>query len=112
MMGEMPISCISGIGGKWGKMTESQRKAVILRMLDQVELCNRTQRLKGLRAVLYLTQGVFDECECEEAQQYWQRQNCFLLYEMGVFEVFLELLSMETTIVARQRQRFGSRPCR
>lgn len=76
-------------------MSELERKAVILRLLDQVELCNRTRRLKGLRAVLYLAQGVFDECECEEEQQYWERQNCFLLYENGIFEVFLELLSME-----------------
>uniref|UniRef100_T1JAT6 Far11/STRP N-terminal domain-containing protein n=1 Tax=Strigamia maritima TaxID=126957 RepID=T1JAT6_STRMM len=84
-----------GIGAKWCKMNETQQRRVISRLLDQLEISQRAIRIKALRSVLYLLQGVFAEVESEEEQQHWERTNVFLLYANGVFTICAELLSME-----------------
>ncbi|KAM3832679.1 striatin-interacting protein 2 isoform 2-T2 [Vipera latastei] len=66
-----------------------------MRLLDGLEVVSREQRLKVARAVLYLAQGVFGECDTEAEVLCWARHNNFLLYQMGTFSAFLELLNME-----------------
>ncbi|EMP26346.1 Protein FAM40B [Chelonia mydas] len=66
-----------------------------MRLLDGLEVVNRDKRLKAARAVLYLAQGVFGECDMEAEVLHWSRHNNFLLYQMGTFSAFLELLNME-----------------
>lgn len=39
--------------------------------------------------------GTFGECDSEVDVLHWSRYNCFLLYQMGTFSAFLELLHME-----------------
>uniref|UniRef100_A0A4W4DRU4 Striatin interacting protein 2 n=1 Tax=Electrophorus electricus TaxID=8005 RepID=A0A4W4DRU4_ELEEL len=77
-----------------GIYTEEQR-AYIMRLLDALEVTDRDKRLKVARAILYLAQGVFDECDTETDVLHWSRHNVFLLYDMGIFTALLELLSME-----------------
>ncbi|XP_058153329.1 striatin-interacting protein 2 isoform X6 [Dasypus novemcinctus] len=43
----------------------------------------------------FKTQGTFGECDSEVDVLHWSRYNCFLLYQMGTFSAFLELLHME-----------------
>nr|KAF6470382.1 striatin interacting protein 2 [Molossus molossus] len=64
-------------------------------LLDRLEVVSRERRLKVARAVLYLAQGTFGECDSEVDVLHWSRYNCFLLYQMGTFSAFLELLHME-----------------
>uniref|UniRef100_A0A8C7T085 Striatin interacting protein 2 n=1 Tax=Oncorhynchus mykiss TaxID=8022 RepID=A0A8C7T085_ONCMY len=66
-----------------------------MRLLDALEVTDRDKRLKVARAILYLAQGVFDECDTDTDVLHWSRHNVFLLYDMGVFTALLELLSME-----------------
>uniref|UniRef100_A0AAR2JTI3 Striatin interacting protein 2 n=1 Tax=Pygocentrus nattereri TaxID=42514 RepID=A0AAR2JTI3_PYGNA len=66
-----------------------------MRLLDALEVTDREKRLKVARAILYLAQGVFDECDTEADVLHWSRHNIFLLYDMGIFTALLELLSME-----------------
>ncbi|KAM4612442.1 striatin-interacting protein 2-like [Discoglossus pictus] len=66
-----------------------------MRLLDGLEVVSRDKRLCAARAILYLAQGVFGECECETDVLRWSRYNCFLLHQMGAFAAFLELLNME-----------------
>ncbi|KAG8542347.1 hypothetical protein GDO81_026914 [Engystomops pustulosus] len=66
-----------------------------MRLLDELEVVVREKRLSAARAILYLAQGVFGECETESDVLRWSRYNCFLLYQTGTFAVFLELLNME-----------------
>uniref|UniRef100_A0A452TVK0 Striatin interacting protein 2 n=1 Tax=Ursus maritimus TaxID=29073 RepID=A0A452TVK0_URSMA len=40
-------------------------------------------------------QSTFGECDSEVDVLHWSRYNCFLLYQMGTFSAFLELLHME-----------------
>ncbi|XP_058841807.1 striatin-interacting proteins 2-like [Acipenser ruthenus] len=80
---------------RWIELDIPDQKAYVMRLLDALEVTNRDKRLKVSRAILYLVQGVFGECDCELDVLYWSRHNTFLLYEMGTFTALLELLSME-----------------
>ncbi|XP_026545010.1 striatin-interacting protein 2, partial [Notechis scutatus] len=82
-------------GQQWSELDLTQQKTYVMRLLDGLEVVSRDQRLKVARAVLYLAQGVFGECDTEADVLYWARHNSFLLYQMGTFTAFLELLNME-----------------
>ncbi|MBN3298416.1 STRP2 protein, partial [Amia calva] len=80
---------------KWTELSLSEQKAYVMRLLDMLEVTDRDKRLKVARAILYLAQGVFEECNTEVDVLQWSRHNVFLLYQMGTFTALLELLSME-----------------
>jgi len=40
----------------WQKIGVEQRKSVILKLLDQLEVSNKTARMKGARCILYIAQ--------------------------------------------------------
>ncbi|KAM9076917.1 striatin-interacting protein 2 isoform 10-T10 [Megaptera novaeangliae] len=82
-------------GKEWLELEEDAQKAYVMGLLDRLEVVSRERRLKVARAVLYLAQGTFGECDSEVDVLHWSRYNCFLLYQMGTFSAFLELLHME-----------------
>ncbi|XP_053409582.1 striatin-interacting protein 2 isoform X1 [Nycticebus coucang] len=82
-------------GKEWLELEEDAQKAYLMGLLDQLEVVSRERRLKVARAILYLAQGTFGECDSEVDVLHWSRYNCFLLYQMGTFSAFLELLHME-----------------
>ncbi|KAK9400284.1 striatin-interacting protein 2 [Crotalus adamanteus] len=86
---------IQAKGRRWSELGLTQQKTYVMRLLDGLEVVSRDQRLKVARAVLYLAQGVFGECDTEADVLCWARHNSFLLYQMGTFTAFLELLNME-----------------
>ncbi|XP_026090572.1 striatin-interacting protein 1 homolog isoform X1 [Carassius auratus] len=82
-------------GRRWMELSMEEQRVYVMRLLDALEVTDRDKRLKVARAILYLAQGVFDECDTEADVLYWSRHNVFLLYDMGIFTALLELLSME-----------------
>eukprot|EP00069_Balaena_mysticetus_P013117 bmy_08077T0 len=94
-------------GKEWLELEEDAQKAYVMGLLDRLEVVSRERRLKVARAVLYLAQGTFGECDSEVDVLHWSRYNCFLLYQMGTFSAFLELLHMEIEPVAVL---FGNQP--
>ncbi|XP_058510916.1 striatin-interacting protein 2 isoform X3 [Ochotona princeps] len=80
---------------EWLELEEDAQKAYVMGLLDRLEVVSRERRLKVARAVLYLAQGTFGECDSEVDVLHWSRYNCFLLYQMGTFSTFLELLHVE-----------------
>uniref|UniRef100_A0A3Q3BHB1 Striatin interacting protein 2 n=1 Tax=Kryptolebias marmoratus TaxID=37003 RepID=A0A3Q3BHB1_KRYMA len=82
-------------GRRWTELRAEEQRAYVMRLLDALEVTDRDKRLKVARAILYLAQGVFDECDTEVDVLHWSRHNIFLLYDMGLFTALLELLSME-----------------
>uniref|UniRef100_A0A667YUL4 Striatin interacting protein 2 n=1 Tax=Myripristis murdjan TaxID=586833 RepID=A0A667YUL4_9TELE len=80
---------------RWIELTPEEQRAYVMRLLDALEVTDRDKRLKVARAILYLAQGVFDECDTDVDVLHWSRHNVFLLYDMGIFTALLELLSME-----------------
>lgn len=83
----------------WQKLTDNERKDVILKLLDQLDLSRKNLRMQAARTILYLAQGCFCEVQSDHEQQEWTRENVKLLYNMGVFPVFVELLNYEIEYV-------------
>ncbi|XP_044135911.1 striatin-interacting protein 2 [Bufo gargarizans] len=86
---------LQGGEARWASLGLAQHRTHVMRLLDELEVVIREQRFSAARAILYLAQGVFGECDTESDVLYWSRYNCFLLHQMGTFAVFLELLNME-----------------
>ncbi|XP_041052291.1 striatin-interacting protein 1 homolog isoform X1 [Carcharodon carcharias] len=80
---------------KWTEVDISEHQTHAMRLLDGLEVTAREKRLKVARAILYMAQGTFGECNSEEEVQQWMRYNIFLLLEVGTFTALVELLSME-----------------
>uniref|UniRef100_A0AAZ3QCQ0 Striatin interacting protein 2 n=1 Tax=Oncorhynchus tshawytscha TaxID=74940 RepID=A0AAZ3QCQ0_ONCTS len=88
--------CLSAVRGRrWIELGQEQQKAYVMRLLDALEVTDRDKRLKVARAILYLAQGVFDECDTDADVIHWSRHNVFLLYDMGIFTALLELRSVK-----------------
>ncbi|OXB56067.1 hypothetical protein ASZ78_013149 [Callipepla squamata] len=87
--------CPQARGRQWPELDTVQQRAHVLRLLEGLEVVSRERRLRTARAILYLAQGVFGDCESEGDVLHWSRHNSFLLYQLGTFSAFLELLSME-----------------
>ena len=50
-----------GLSSQWLKMEKREQERALLLLLDQVELWERPERLKGARAILYLALGCYEE---------------------------------------------------
>lgn len=79
----------------WQKLANDQRRSIILKLMDQMEMSKKITRLKACRCILYLLQGCWAEVQSDQEQQYWTRENVKLLYQEGVFGAVVELLNLE-----------------
>lgn len=79
----------------WQGMSNDTRKGVLLKLAEQLELSNKVLRMKAARAILYVAQGCWLEVQSDAEQQHWARANALLLYQLGIFHAFLELLNYE-----------------
>lgn len=82
-------------GHSWQKLTYDQQRAFIMRALDSLESSQLFIRTRAMRCVLYLAQGCWAEVQSDAEQMEWARSNVFLLYELGVFQVLVDLLCYE-----------------
>lgn len=79
----------------WEALTQEQRKCIVYKLLNDLEVSNKQSRMKSARCVLYLAQGCWAEVQSDREQMDWARKNVMLLYEAGVFSAFVELLNIE-----------------
>uniref|UniRef100_A0A182MUP8 Far11/STRP C-terminal domain-containing protein n=1 Tax=Anopheles culicifacies TaxID=139723 RepID=A0A182MUP8_9DIPT len=79
----------------WQKLSESEQNGIILKLLDQLDMSKKSQRMKAARCILYLAQGCWVEVQSDQEQQTWARKNVMMLYSAGVFGAFVELLNLE-----------------
>ncbi|XP_044741367.1 striatin-interacting protein 1 homolog isoform X2 [Chrysoperla carnea] len=90
-----------GGGHCWQKLNREQRCAFIMRLLDSLESSQISIRMRALRCILYLAQGCWAEVQCDREQVEFARQNVFLIYELGVFHVLIDLLCYEIDSVTK-----------
>ncbi|XP_066598127.1 striatin-interacting protein 1 homolog [Prorops nasuta] len=79
----------------WQKLSEDEKQSVIEKLMDQLEVSDKQQRMKAARCILYLAQGCWAEVQSDKEQQEVTRMNVMLLYKAGVFAAFIELLNIE-----------------
>ncbi|UYV76198.1 STRIP2 [Cordylochernes scorpioides] len=92
-----------GYPTKWNELSESRRAQAALRLLDGIEMSPHDQRMRSVRAVLYILQGTFAECLTLEEQPRRSRDAVFLFCRLGLFPTMVQLLFMEVERVLTQR---------
>lgn len=84
-----------GVVPLWQSASDTSHRTLIIRLADHLELCNRSQRMRAARAILYIAQGCWGEVQSDREQVMWARRNVFLLVQCGVWSSFLQLLHLE-----------------
>lgn len=79
----------------WQRLPFDKRKSVVLKLLDQLEVSSKPLRMRSARCLLYIAQGCWAEMQSDAEQQQWARSNSVLLYQLGVFNAFTDLLNIE-----------------
>lgn len=79
----------------WQRLTNAQQRTVVMKLLEHLELAVSEVRLRATRCILYLAQGCWAEMQSDTEQQHCARLNVMMLYDMGVFSAFVELLNLE-----------------
>lgn len=79
----------------WQFHDKEQHQSIILKLMDQLDVLDVTLRMKAARTLLYLAQGCWVEVQSDQEQQTLSRYNVMLLYRLGVFQAFVELLNLE-----------------
>ncbi|KAF6204102.1 hypothetical protein GE061_002442 [Apolygus lucorum] len=79
----------------WQKLDLSTKRSIINKLLDQLEVSDRTLRMQAARCFLYIAQGCWAEVQSDKEQVQWTKDNVLLLYDQGVFHAFVELLNIE-----------------
>ncbi|KAG5890980.1 hypothetical protein JTB14_037966 [Gonioctena quinquepunctata] len=79
----------------WQKLSPDKRKSVVMKLLDQLEVSSKPLRMRSARCLLYISQGCWAEMQSDAEQQEWARCNSMLLYRLGVFNAFTDLLNIE-----------------
>lgn len=84
-----------GLLPSWQRLQNVEKKSVIMKLLNQLEMSSKPLRIKAARCILYIAQGCWAEVQSDAEQQQWSRTNVMLLYEFGVFTAFTDLLNIE-----------------
>lgn len=79
----------------WQQLDKNQHEGIILMLIDQLEVLDNGLRMKAARTLLYLAQGCWVEVQSDEEQQSLSLYNVMMLYRLGVFQAFIELLNLE-----------------
>ncbi|CAH0562654.1 unnamed protein product [Brassicogethes aeneus] len=79
----------------WQRLSVENRKSVVLKLLDQLEISSKPLRMRSARCILYVAQGCWAEMQSDAEQLQWARKNAILLYQLGAFSAFTDLLNIE-----------------
>ena len=84
-----------GYSLKWTQALPGQRAQVVERLAAGLKLTEGATRVRAIRALLYLAQGNFADCQTVEEQPRFARANIFTLYEFGLFPLLVQLVHFE-----------------
>lgn len=79
----------------WQKQDSASQRGIVMKLVDQLEVSDRSFRMQAARCILYLAQGCWAEVQSDEEQHQITRDNVLVLYQLGVFTSFIDLLNME-----------------
>ncbi|ALC43739.1 CG11526 [Drosophila busckii] len=79
----------------WQKQDAASQRSIVMKLIDQLEVSDRAFRMQAARCILYLAQGCWAEVQSDEEQHQNTRDNVIVLYKLGVFSSFIDLLNME-----------------
>lgn len=88
----------------WASFTTEQKKSFIMKLQDGLDLQNREERLRHLKILLYIAQGCWNEVKDVNEQMSSQRINCMLLYNAGILNELLQMISLEYETIKKQQE--------
>eukprot|EP00096_Caligus_rogercresseyi_P013607 TRINITY_DN6234_c0_g1_i1.p1 TRINITY_DN6234_c0_g1~~TRINITY_DN6234_c0_g1_i1.p1 ORF type:complete len:849 (+),score=265.67 TRINITY_DN6234_c0_g1_i1:27-2573(+) len=91
----------------WGRCSLQEKRRYIHNLANLMDASKPEERMRAIRAVLYLCQGVWLECQSDAECFQNMKENVNLLYDCGMFSAFIELLDMEI-----ENQTTASNACR
>lgn len=80
---------------KWSQLTYNERRVHVMRLLNQTDVNDKQARENVYRAVLYIAQGNFEECETIDEYNQNLLENVALLFDCDTFNTFIDLLLFE-----------------
>ncbi|XP_050437954.1 striatin-interacting protein 1 [Adelges cooleyi] len=83
------------LNSSWLNLTFEDKHVFMSKLLDNLEVSDKTKRMNAARCVLYLTQGCWAECQSDKDQQLNTKENVLFLYKYGIYNIFIELLNIE-----------------
>ncbi|XP_041970638.1 striatin-interacting protein 1 [Aricia agestis] len=91
----------------WQRLSTQQQRTVVMKLLEHLDIAVSEIRMRATRCILYLAQGCWAEMQSDAEQAHWARINIMMLYDMGTFSAFVELLNLEivrsNTVVASRK---------
>ncbi|KAL5238108.1 hypothetical protein ACI65C_005518 [Semiaphis heraclei] len=88
----------------WHGLSIENKNIVASRLLDSLEVSDKTKRMNAARCVLYLLQGCWAECQSDKDQQTNAKENILFLYKFDIYNIFVNLLNMEIESVQFHRK--------
>ncbi|KAL5245111.1 hypothetical protein ACI65C_012521 [Semiaphis heraclei] len=88
----------------WHSLSIENKNIVAFRLLDSLEVSDKTKRMNAARCVLYLLQGCWAECQSDKDQQTNAKENILFLYKFDIYNIFVNLLNMEIESVQFHRK--------
>lgn len=79
----------------WQRLSNKQQRTVVMKLLEHLDVAVTEIRMRATRCILYLAQGCWAEMQSDAEQAHWARLNIMVLYDMGTFAAFVELLNLE-----------------
>ncbi|CAB4058229.1 Striatin-interacting protein 1 homolog,Striatin-interacting protein 2,Striatin-interacting proteins 2,Striatin-interacting protein 1 [Lepeophtheirus salmonis] len=79
----------------WGHLNMDEKRRYIMNLANMIDVSKPDERMKAIRAFLYLCQGCWLECQSDAECFQSIEENVVLLYDCGIFTAFVELLDME-----------------
>ncbi|KAL3278807.1 hypothetical protein HHI36_016330 [Cryptolaemus montrouzieri] len=79
----------------WQRLSPENQQSVVMKLLNQLEISNKSLRMRSARCILYLAQGCWAEMQSDAEQLQWTRKNVMLLCKFGTFSAFTDLLNIE-----------------
>lgn len=79
----------------WQHLSVENRRSVVMKLLDQLESTQKPLRMRSARCLLYIAQGCWAEVQSDAEQLHWSRVNTLMLFRLGTFNAFTELLNLE-----------------
>lgn len=94
---------------KWKHMVPEQKSRACNNLISSLENYCKETRIKSCRALTYLLQGNFEECDTVEECFKCIKENVFTLTEMGIFTNLTQLLIMESDGSISDSERWKSK---
>ncbi|KAG5875023.1 hypothetical protein JTB14_004907 [Gonioctena quinquepunctata] len=79
----------------WNQLPLMEKSSIIMKILDQLELSDKKTRMQSAKCILYIAQGGWLSLQSDTEVLNSVKENCLLLYRLGTFSAFLDLLNLE-----------------